>query len=41
MYYPIGAGRSKIKLPALKTGTSRNINTVARLAETAGGIEGR
>ena len=39
MHYPIGSGRSKIKLPALKAGTSRNINTVARLAELAGGIE--
>ncbi len=40
VHYPIGSGRSKIKLPALKAGTSRNINTVARLAELAGGIEG-
>ena len=40
VHYPIGSGRSKIKLPALKIGTSRNSNAVARLAELAGGIKG-
>ena len=39
VHYPIGSGRSKIRLPALKAGTSRNINTVARLAELASGLE--
>ncbi|MFA7413825.1 MAG: DUF1697 domain-containing protein [Rhizobium sp.] len=40
VHYPIGSGRSRLKLPILKAGTSRNINTVARLAELAGAIEG-
>ncbi|NML76911.1 DUF1697 domain-containing protein [Rhizobium sp. S-51] len=40
VHYPIGSGRSKIRLPALKAGTARNINTVARLAELATGLEG-
>jgi len=39
VHYPIGSGRSRLKLPILKTGTSRNISTVTRLAELAGGIE--
>lgn len=39
VHYPIGSGRSKIKLPVLKAGTARNINTVARLAELASGME--
>jgi uncharacterized protein (DUF1697 family) len=38
VHYPIGSGRSKFKLPALKAGTSRNINTVAKLVEIAGGL---
>jgi uncharacterized protein (DUF1697 family) len=33
--YPSGMGRSKLKIPAAKTGTARNMNTVARLAEMA------
>lgn len=33
--YPGGAGRSKLKIPAAKTGTARNLNTVAKLAEMA------
>lgn len=33
IHFPIGSGRSKIKLPVLKAGTARNINTVAKLAE--------
>jgi uncharacterized protein (DUF1697 family) len=33
--YPSGAGRSKLKIPAAKTGTARNMNTVAKLAEMA------
>ena len=31
-----GIGRSKLKIPAAKAGTARNINTIARLAEMAG-----
>jgi uncharacterized protein (DUF1697 family) len=33
--YPGGMGRSKLKIPAAKTGTARNMNTVAKLAEMA------
>jgi uncharacterized protein (DUF1697 family) len=29
-------GRSKLKIPAAKTGTARNMTTVAKLAEMAG-----
>lgn len=32
IYYPDGMGRSKLKLPIVKTGTGRNINTVGKLA---------
>lgn len=35
VHYPQGSGRSKLKLPALKPGTSRNLNTVRKLAELA------
>lgn len=31
--YPTGMGRSKLKLPDAKTGTARNMNTVAKLVE--------
>jgi uncharacterized protein (DUF1697 family) len=34
--YPDGMGRSKLKIPAAKNGTARNLNTVAALAEMAG-----
>jgi len=37
VYYPDGQGRSKLRLPQAKTGTGRNLNTVAALAEMAGG----
>ncbi|MCQ1833934.1 DUF1697 domain-containing protein [Neorhizobium galegae] len=40
VHYPIGSGKSKLKLPALKTGTSRNLNTVRKLAEMARAMEG-
>jgi uncharacterized protein (DUF1697 family) len=33
--YPSGQGRSKLKLPAAKGGTARNMNTIARLADMA------
>ncbi len=39
VHYPNGSGRSKLKLPALKTGTSRNLNTVRKLAEMARAME--
>lgn len=35
IYYPDGMGRTKLKLPIIKTGTARNINTVAKLAAMA------
>ncbi len=35
VFYPQGQGSSKLKLPAAKAGTARNINTVAKLAEMA------
>ncbi|NLR95411.1 DUF1697 domain-containing protein [Rhizobium sp. P38BS-XIX] len=39
VHYPDGSGRSKLKLPALKAGTSRNLNTVKKLAEMAREME--
>ena len=39
VHYPIGSGKSKLKLPALKSGTSRNLNTVRKLAEMAAAME--
>jgi uncharacterized protein (DUF1697 family) len=33
--YPNGMGRSRLRIPAAKDGTARNMNTVARLAELA------
>ena len=38
IYYPEGAGQSKLKIPAAKTGTARNMNTVAKLAEMAASL---
>lgn len=35
IHYPDGMGRSKLKIPAAKNGTARNMNTVAKLAEMA------
>lgn len=35
VHYPSGMGRSKLKIPATKIGTARNMNTVAKLAELA------
>jgi uncharacterized protein (DUF1697 family) len=35
VHYPAGMSRSKLRIPAAKTGTARNMNTVARLAEMA------
>lgn len=36
VHYGAGMGRSKLKIPAAKIGTARNMNTVATLAEMAG-----
>lgn len=35
VYYPDGQGRSKLRIPAARDGTARNMNTVAKLAEMA------
>jgi uncharacterized protein (DUF1697 family) len=35
VYYPNGVGQSRLRLPAFKTATARNMNTVAKLAELA------
>jgi uncharacterized protein (DUF1697 family) len=37
--YGEGIGKSKLKLPALKQGTARNMNSVARMAELLAGME--
>ncbi len=36
VHYGDGMARSKLKIPAAKAGTARNINTIAKLAEMAG-----
>lgn len=36
--YGAGMGRSKLKIPAARDGTARNINTIAKLAEMAGAL---
>ena len=35
VHYPDGMGRSKLRIPAARNGTARNMNTVARLAAMA------
>ncbi len=35
VHYPSGIGRSRLKLTAMETGTARNMNTVAKLADMA------
>jgi uncharacterized protein (DUF1697 family) len=37
--YPDGIGDSKLKIPAAKNGTARNMNTIAKLAEMAAGLQ--
>jgi len=37
VHYGEGMGRSKLKIPAAKKGTARNMNTIAKLAEWASG----
>ena len=36
--YGAGMGQSKLKIPAAKDGTARNINTIAKLAQMAGAL---
>ena len=38
VHYGEGLGQSKLKIPAAKTGTARNRNTVAKLSEMANGV---
>ena len=38
-YYPDGMGDSKLKIPAAKNGTARNMNTIAKLAEMAAELQ--
>jgi uncharacterized protein (DUF1697 family) len=33
VHYPTGMGKSKLRIPAAKLGTARNLNTVAKLVE--------
>jgi uncharacterized protein (DUF1697 family) len=35
VHYPEGMGKSRLKIPAVKTGTARNMNTVAALVRMA------
>ena len=37
VHYGKGMGRSKLKIPAAKNGTARNMNTVGKLAELTAG----
>ena len=37
--YGDGIGKSKLKLPAVKQGTARNMNSVAKIAELLAGME--
>jgi uncharacterized protein (DUF1697 family) len=39
VHYPEGQGRSKLVIPAAASGTARNMNSVARLAELAKELE--
>ena len=36
VHYPDGQGRSKLRLPQMKAGTGRNLNTIAALVEMSG-----
>jgi uncharacterized protein (DUF1697 family) len=38
VYYADGVGESKLKIPVAKSGTGRNMNTVAKLAELAAAL---
>ena len=38
VHYANGMGQSKLKIPAAKSGTARNLNTVAKLAEMASNL---
>lgn len=38
VYYADGIGEAKLRIPAAKQGTARNMNTIAKLAELAGAV---
>ena len=38
VFYPGNMGESKLRIPAAKAGTARNMNTVAKMAEMAGAL---
>jgi len=38
VYYPNGQGQSRLRIPAFKNATARNMNTVAKLAEMAAAL---
>jgi len=40
VHYPGGQGPSKLKIPAAKIGTARNMNTIAKLAAIAAALQG-
>ena len=35
IHYPMGMGRSRLRVPAIESGTARNLNTVSKLIEMA------
>ena len=37
VYYPSGMGRSRLRIPAAKDGTARNMNTIRKMTELAAG----
>ena len=39
VYYADGIGEAKLKIPAAKQGTARNMNTIAKLVEIAKAVE--
>lgn len=39
IHFPDGMGQSKLKIPLMKTGTGRNLNTVVKLVEMARKIQ--
>ena len=38
VHYADGIGKSRLNIPAAKTGTARNMNTVAKLVEMAANL---
>jgi uncharacterized protein (DUF1697 family) len=38
LFYPDGQADTRLRLPAMKTGTGRNMNTVAKIAEIAASL---